>query len=165
MITHKLKMKKMLWLEDQYTDLVDYSSRLGRINFVVDSVNSVTETLEKLKTEEYDIYVFDLKTLPGDDPGWQALDERKREGNPHFDPYLGLELLRFLARARRNRDPLWERIKFDFKRVIVFSVVSDKEISDELESFGIPHQQIIYKSGINLDTLPKLITQIQGENP
>jgi len=161
----QLKMKKMLWLEDQYKDLVDYSSRLGRINYLVDPVKSVSEALEKLKNEEYDVYVFDLKTLPGDDLQWQDLDERKREENPNFDTYLGFELLRFLDNARKNRDPLWEKIKFDFSKVIVFSVVNDKEVFDELESFGIPHQQIIYKSGINLDTLPKLIKQIQGENP
>jgi hypothetical protein len=165
MKTSQLKMKKMLWLEDQYKDLMDYSSRLGRINFLVEPVNSVTGALEKLKNREYDAYVFDLKTLPGDDLQWQELDEKKRQEKPYFDPYLGLELLRFLDNARKNQDPLWEKIKFDFSKVIVFSVVNDKEVFDELESFGIPNQQIIYKSSINLDTLPKLIKQIQGENP
>jgi hypothetical protein len=163
MQTSQLKMKKMLWLEDQYKDLVDYSSRLGRINFLVEPVNSVTGALEKLKNKEYDAYVFDLKILPGDAPKWQELDERKRQENPHFDSYLGLELLRFLDKARKNQDQLWKKIKFDFNKVIVFSVVNDKDVFDELESFGIPQQQIIYKSGINLDTLPKLITQIQGK--
>jgi hypothetical protein len=162
MKTSQIKMKKMLLLEYQYLDLLEYYSRLGRINFMVEPVKSVSEALEKLKNEKYDVYVFDLKILPGDAPKWQELDERKRQENPHFDSYLGLELLLFLDKARKNQDQLWKKIKFDFSKVIVLSLVIDKEVLDELESFGIPHQHIINKSSINLDTLPKLVTEIQN---
>ncbi len=158
------KMKKVLWLEDQYEDLIDYSSPLARINYLVEPVNSVSEALEKLKKEEYDLYIFDLKTIPGDALEWQELDDRKREENPDFDPYLGLELLRYLNNSRKNQDKLWQEIKFDFGKVIVFSVVSDKDIFDELESFGIPDKQIVSKSGSTLDTLAKVIVEIQEGN-
>lgn len=156
-------MKKVLWVEDQFEDLMDYSSRLARIDYLVDPVKSVSEALERLKNQEYAAYIFDLKILPGDDPEWWALDERKRKENPNFDPYLGLELLRFLDKARQVKDDLWEKIKFDFNKVIVFSVVIDKEVYDELQSFGIPEHQIVYKSGSDLDTLAGLIQEMQNE--
>lgn len=160
-------MKKVLWLEDQYKDLMEYSSGLARINYLVDPVRSVSEVLKKMEKDEYEFYIFDLKILPGDDPKWQELDERKREENPHFDPYLGVELLRFLDKARKEKNELWEKIKFDFTKVIVFSVVNDKDIYYELRAFGIPHEQILYKSDSKLDTLKDLIKKMQnqeGEN-
>jgi len=152
-----IEMKKVLWLEDQFEDLIDYASRLSRIDYLVDPVKSVSEALEKLKNEKYDAYIFDLKILPGDDPDWLALDEKKRKENPHFDSYLGVELLRFLHRSRQENSALWQAIGFDFGRVIVFSVVNDKKVYDELESFGIPAEQIVYKSNADLDTLANAI--------
>ena len=156
-------MKKALWLEDQYEDLFEYSSGLARINYLVDKVKSVSAALEKLEKKEYDLYIFDLKILPGEDKEWQALDDRKRQENPHFDPYLGVELLRFLDKARKEQNELWGKIKFDFSKVIVFSVVNDKEVYDEFKSFGIPIDQIIYKSSSDLTTLPRLIKKIDDE--
>lgn len=160
-------MKKALWLEDQYEDLMEYSSGLARINYLVEPVKSVSAALEKLEKEEYDLYIFDLKILPGDDSKWQELDESKREKKPNFDPYLGLELLRFLDKARKEKNELWEKIKIDFSKVIVFSVVNDKNVYYELRAFGIPHEQIVYKSESKLDTLKDLIKKMQnqeGEN-
>ena len=156
-------MKKALWLEDQYEDLFEYSSGLARINYLVDKVKSVSAALEKLEKKEYDLYIFDLKILPGENKEWQELDDKKREENPHFDPYLGLELLRFLDNARKEQNELWGKIKFDFTKVIVFSVVNDKNVYYELRSFGIPHQQIVYKSDSKLDTLRELIEKIQNQ--
>jgi CheY-like chemotaxis protein len=156
-------MKKVLWVEDQFEDLMDYSSRLARIGYVVDPVRSVTDALERLGNQEYAVYIFDLKILPGDDPEWQALDEKKREEKPQFDPYLGLELLRFLDKARQEKDELGKKFKFAFSKVIVFSVVNDKYVYDELESFGIPVQQIVYKSGSDLDTLAEVIREMESE--
>jgi hypothetical protein len=156
-------MEKALWLEDQYEDLFEYSSGLARINYLVDKVKSVSAALEKLEQKEYDLYIFDLKILPGEDKEWQALDDRKRQENPHFDPYLGLELLRSLDKARKEKNELWGKIKFDFTKVIVFSVVNDKDVYYELRALGIPHQQIVYKSDSNLDTLRDLIKKIQSQ--
>jgi len=152
-----VEMKKLLWLEDQFEDLIDYASRLSRIDYLVDPVKSVSEALEKLKKEKYDAFIFDLKILPGNDPDWLALDEKKRKENPHFDPYLGFELLRFLYKAQEENNALWQAMGFDFNRVIIFSVVNDKKIYDELESFGIPSEHIVYKSSADLDTLAKAI--------
>lgn len=158
-----IKMKKVLWLEDQFEDLIDYSSCLDRMNYMVDPVRSVSDALEKLGKEQYDVYVFDLKVLPGDDPKWQALDEGKREKKPQFDPYLGFELLRFLNNAKQRQSEVWKKITFDFSKVIVFSVVNDKEVYDELESFGIPLHQIVYKSSSDLDTLAEVVQEMEGQ--
>lgn len=160
-------MKKVLWLEDQYKDLMEYSSPLARINYLVDPVKSVSEALEKIEKEEYEFYIFDLKILPGENKEWQELDDIKREKNPHFDPYLGLALLRLLDKARQEQNELWKKIKFNFNKVIIFSVVFDKVVYDELESFGIKENQIIYKSDSKLNTIPDLIKKMQnqeGEN-
>jgi len=161
---NEASLKKLLWLEDQYEDLMDYSSRLGRNDFLVDPVRSVSEALKKLKTEKYDIYIFDLKVLPGDDPEWLKIDETKRKEDILHDPCLGLRLLQVLDKNRKENTQLWKEIGFDFKKVIIFSVVNNKKVYDELESFGIPPKQIVNKSGIDLDTLPKLIMEIQKEN-
>ena len=75
-------MKKVLWLEDQFEDLIDYSIRLSRIDYVVAPVKSVSEALERLEKDEFDVYVFDLKVLPGDGRKWQILDEQKRKEHP-----------------------------------------------------------------------------------
>lgn len=155
-----IEMKKALWLEDQFEDLIDYTSRLSRIDYLVDPVKSVSEALEKLQKERYDVYIFDLKILPGDNQEWKDLDESERKAKPYFDPYLGFRLLRFLNKAMQENTPLWQEIHFDFARVIVFSVVSDRILYDELESFGIPPDHIICKSNADLDTLAKTIEEM-----
>ena len=160
---NNIGMKKALWLEDQFEDLIDYASRLARIDYLVDPVTSVSEALEKLKAETYDAFIFDLKILPGDDQKWKDLDESRRKAKPYFDPYLGFELLCYLNQARQENAPLWRKIHFDFARVIVFSVVSDKAVFEELESFGIPPNQMINKSNADLDTLEKAVEEMEKD--
>lgn len=156
-MNENIDMKKVLWLDDEVEDLIMFSSRLSRIDYLVDPVKSVSEALEKLQKERYDAFIFDLKILPGNDPYWLQLDGRKIKENPHFDPYLGFELLRFLDKSRQENSDLWQAIGFDFGRIIVFSVVNDKKVYDELESFGIPADHIVYKSSADLDTLANAI--------
>lgn len=156
-------MKIILWVEDQYEDLMDYSSCLSRMGYGVEPVRSVTEALERLEKEKYEVYVFDLKILPGDDPKWQNLDEQRRKEKPNFDPLLGLELLRSLHNARQEQNEAWEKIAFDFQKVVIFSVVNAPAVSDELETFGIPPRQIVYKSDSDLNTLAEVIKEM--ENP
>jgi hypothetical protein len=42
-------------------------------------------------------------------------------------------------------------------------VVNDKEVYDELESFGIPLIQIVYKSSSDLDTLAEVVQEMEGQ--
>lgn len=154
------KIKKVLWLEDQYEDWSACIGSLFVINVLVDPVKSTSDAMRKLLREKFDVYIVDLKVLPGDDPVWQELDEMKRKENPSFDPYLGIEFLRFLDEEKKMNSELWRKIKFDFNKVIVFSVVNEKKIRTKLISLGIPDSQIVPKSSSDLNTLRELIMKI-----
>jgi len=158
-----MDFKRILWLEDQYEDFIAYRSALYRSGRVTDRVISVSEAVKKLREngKVYTAIIFDIKVLPGSDPDWINFDQQQRKANPHFDPYLGLELLRSLFAPDRARVKLDPPIPLSPKKMIVFSVVYDK--SNEIAALGIPEDQIIYKAHSNLDTLPKLIEKIEEE--
>jgi hypothetical protein len=158
-----MDFKRILWLEDQYEDFAAYRSALYRSGLVTDRVRSVSEAVKKLgdNGKEYTAIIFDLKVLPGSDPNWINFDRRQKKADPHRDPFLGLELLRSLFtpdRAKINLDP---PIQLSPKKIIVFSIFSDK--TQEIANLGVPEEQIIYKAHSNLDTLPKLIEKIEEE--
>lgn len=157
-----IEMKRILWMDDQYEDLFGYAGRLLITGYLIEPVKSVTAALEKLKKERYDAYIFDLKVFPGDDPKWQELEERKPKENPACVPYLGLELLRFLSRVQSENSDQWEKINFDFNKVIIFSVACERNVCDELESFGISNHQILNKFISDLDTLPQLLEEMNS---
>jgi hypothetical protein len=156
-----MEIKRVLWLEDQYEDFAPYLITLSRAGYLVDTVRSVSEAEQKLREEDYIAAIFDIKVLPGDDENWIDLDEKKRQENPNFDSYLGLELLYSLFNPQQASVKLDPPIKINPKKVIVFSVVYDKV--DEITSLGIPKEQIIYKSVGDITTLPRLIRNIHNE--
>jgi len=158
-------MKKILWMDDQFEDLFDYAARLFRTGYLLVPVKSVSEALEKLEEEKYDAYIFDLKVFPGDNLEWQVMEERKLNEDTRFAPFLGLELLRFLHKAKAENTNLWKKFEFDFKKVIIFSVASDKCICEELGTFGIPYYQVLNKSLSDLDTLPELVESATNDYP
>lgn len=156
-----MKIDKVLWLEDQQSDFKLNTGALFRAGYIVDIVESVSEALEKLRREKYIAMIFDLKVLPGEDTQWIELDEKKQVEKPNFDSNLGLELLYSLFNHRDARIKLDTPIKINPKKIIVFSVVYDK--AEDISAFGVPPDQIIYKSFSNLETLPRLIKRIQNE--
>ena len=87
----------------------------------------------------------------------------KRNQMPHFDSYLGLELLRSIFNPTEAEIKLDHPIKLDPKKVIVFSVVNDDNVHEELISFQIPEKQIVYKSDSTSRTLPALLEEMQNE--
>lgn len=153
--------KKILWLEDQYEDFSAYRSALYRAGYLVDFVNSVSDAEKKIREKKYLTYIFDIKVLPGNSEKWINLDKKKRKKYPNFDSYLGLELLHSLFDSDKAKIKIKPPIKIDPKKIIVFSVVYDK--IEEISSFGIPEDQIVYKSTADLNTLPKLIKKIENE--
>lgn len=154
-------IKKILWLEDQYDDFRTYRSSLYRAGYVVEFVASVSDAVEKLKKDVgYRAFIFDIRVLPGKNKAWIELDKQKREENPNFGSNLGFELLYSLFAPDKARVKLDPPIIIDSKKVIVFSVVYDK--NEEFKSFGIPEEQIINKSAADLSTLPELIKKIDG---
>lgn len=152
-------IKKILWLEDQYKDFSAYRSALFRAGYLVEFVPSVSETVEKLRKNEYVAIIFDIKVLPGNDQEWIELDKKKRDEYPNFDSYLGLELLYSIFNPGDAKVKLNPPIFIDPRKVIVFSVVYDK--NKEISSLGVPEHQVIYKSSSDLSTLPKLIEKIE----
>jgi hypothetical protein len=156
-----MDIPKILWLEDQHEDFDAYKSALFRSGFLVDYVKSVSEAEKKLREENHIAVIFDIKVLPGDDEKWIQFDNQEKEKNPDFDSYLGLELLRSLFNSPKARVIIEPPIKINPEKVIVFSVVYDK--TEEILSFGVPGDQIVYKSNGDLNTLPRLIKGIQGE--
>lgn len=153
-----MEIKKILWLEDEGENFSAYRSTLFRAGYLVDVVESISDAIKKLREENYVAVIFDIKVLPGDDPGWIALDQQKLKENP--DSYLGLELMCSLFKPEKANVPINPPIRLDPKKVIVFSVVFDK--GEEIASFGIPDYQRLYKSSTDPKTLLKVIESIQN---
>jgi hypothetical protein len=152
-------INKILWLEDQHEDFGSYLSALYRAGYIVDTVQSVSDAVMKMRDKVFMAYVLDIKVLPGDDEEWITLDRQKREENPNFDSYLGLELMRSLFNPEQARVKINPPIILDRQRVFVLSVVVDRP--EEVSSLGIPADHIIYKSVCDLDTLPRLLERIE----
>jgi hypothetical protein len=157
-----MELKKVLWLEDQFEDLRAYRSELFMADYLVDCVASVSETIEKLRTEEYVASIFDIKVIPGEFREWIELDKRKRKEKPDFDPNLGFELLKSIFTPENAEIKLEPPLKLNPWKVIVLSVVFTN--TDDIEAMGIPVDQIIYKANIALDTIPRLIEKIEKRN-
>ena len=155
-----MEIKKVLWLEDQDDKFASFRGALFREGVIVDIVQSVSAAVEKLNEEDYTAVIFDIKVLPGDNEKWIKLDEKKREKNPNMGSSLGLELLYSLFAPDKARVKLESPIKIDPRRIIVFSVVYDKD--EEIEALGIPPNQIINKSQADLSTLPNMIKNIEN---
>lgn len=154
-----MEIKKVLWLEDQDNKFASFRGALFREGYIVDIVQSVSAAVQKLGKEEYTAVIFDIKVLPGDNEKWIKLDETKRREDPNMGSSLGLELLYSLFAPDKAKVKLEPPIKVDPRRIIVFSVVYDKD--EEIEVLSIPTDQIINKSTANLSTLPTLINQIE----
>lgn len=154
-----MEIPKVLWIEDQHEDFDSYNSVLFRAGYLVDYVKSVSEAERKLREDDYAAVICDIIVLPGDDPKWIELDNKKRKENPYFDSYLGLELLRSLFHSPDARVTIKPPIEINPKKIIVFSVVYDK--TEVISSLGIPGEQIIYKAESNVDTLPRVIEKIK----
>jgi len=150
----------VLWLDDQIEGLKSYRMPLIRAGYFVDYVKSVSDAINKLRAKEYAVFVCDIKVLPGKDKNWIDLDEKKQVDHPNFDSYLGIELLRSLFTPESARIKLTPPIDINPTRVIVLSVVCDS--IGEITAFGIPRDQIVYKSTLDFSTLPKLIEKVQS---
>lgn len=156
----EMKMKKVLWLEDQYEDFSAYRSGLYMADYWTDCIKSVSEMVCKLREEKFVAAIFDLKVLPGESKEWIDLDKRKQEENTIIVPNLGFDLLKSIFTPEKAEVKLEPPIKLDPRKVIVFSVVYD--YTYEFSAMGIPTDQIVYKANSDMNTLPKLIKKIEG---
>jgi hypothetical protein len=128
---------RALWIEDgARSELSHLSGPVlydGRIELVL--AEDLTTAVEYLLEEEFDAVVVDVRLPPGDDPYWK--EQHRRAGRDKVHAQLGLQLLRWLLDAEDKpglaSPPSW----LDAKRIAVFSVDTESEISGTLNDLGI----------------------------
>jgi CheY-like chemotaxis protein len=159
-----MNLKKILWLEDESENFSAFRSALFRAGYLVDTVKSVSDAVKKLKKakENYAVVIFDIKVLPGDAPDWIKIDRENIDENRSSDSYLGLELLYSLFNSPIAKVKIEPSVKIDPKKVIVFSVVSNR--TEDIAALGIPEYQILYKSTSDPKNLLQLIKNILSKN-
>jgi hypothetical protein len=165
-------LKEVLWLEDQYLDLVAYLCPLFQAGYAVDTAESVSEAVKRLQTKEYYAAIFDLNVGAGDDVKWRALEHELREQEPYRDPHLGFWLLRAMyypvtqPLLPKNVWPIEIEIvnKLPPTRIGVFTIVHDNIIWGEItesSKIGIPIKQVVRKQTGDLAILKKLVENMR----
>ena len=125
-------------------------------------INKAVDKVRKQEVVTNPILIKSKYVLLKNESNLTVEQQKKREENPQFDTYLGVELLRHIFQAKEKQNELWQTIHFDFRKVIIFSVVNNKDIYEELISFGIPEEQILYKPSSDLDTLAEAIEEMES---
>ena len=128
---------RALWIEDgARSELSHLSGPVlydGRIELVL--AEDLTTAVEYLLEEEFDAVVVDVRLPPGDDPYWK--EQHRKAGRDKVHAQLGLQLLRWLLESTDKpglaTPPSW----LDAKRIAVFSVDTESEISGTLNDLGI----------------------------
>ena len=112
-------MAKILWIEDEAKDqLIEYLAPLIHDGHVVDIAEDATEAYFHLLESRYDVIIFDLLIKSGADFGMN-------------EQYPGLALLQRIFKDEHNK------LGLDTKRIMIFSVVTSREIIKEIKEMGI----------------------------
>ena len=136
-------MKKILWIEDEgTTSLLEYKRPLVRAGYSVDIANTITDGIHLLTESIYDVLIFDLIIQCGD--SFKTKEE-----------YPGLEFIRRI----KNNQISNIATDYDTSYFIVFSVVTDKKIMDDLNSLGV--HEIVNKSMNRISDLKKVVEKIR----
>lgn len=131
----------VLWIED--TALQDLSALSAPVRmdgrFKLDQAESATEGLSRLREQEYDVVIVDIRLPPGEDPGWIQLHRKRRARG--VAARLGLELLYVMLRnaaaapeVRRGGEGLrW----LTASSIGVLTVESQRELATDMTTLGI----------------------------
>jgi CheY-like chemotaxis protein len=157
-----MAINKVLWLEDHQNDFGAYMTKLFKASYAVDAVESAAEAVMKLRNDDYIAFIVDIKVPPGEDKEWIELDKKKQRENPEINSHLGLELLHALFNPYQTNIKLAPPIKIDPKKIIVLTVVLDKD--REISALGIPSEQILHKSSSDSKTLLQMVQDIHKRN-
>ncbi len=112
-------MAKILWIEDEARDqLIEYVAPLMRNGHTIELVEDASEGYQRIKESDYDVVIFDLLIKAGEN------FEMKTK-------YPGLDLLIKLFDEKNHE------IKLDKRKVLVFTVVTNKDIIDQIKNLGI----------------------------
>ncbi len=137
-------MAKILWIEDEARDqLLEYIGPLMRAGHTIDIVEDASEGQMKLKETLYDVVIFDLLIKAG--PDFKMEDE-----------YPGLSLLKKLFTEGK------EEIDIDKDRIMVFTVVMNKNILQQINELGI--HRIKMKERMETTRLKSLVDEILEKN-
>lgn len=117
-------MAKILWVEDEARDqLIEYVGPIMRDGHTIDIVEDATEGYQRLMESTYQVIIFDLLIKAG--IGF------KRE-----DQYPGLTLLKKIFNIENKE------INIDKNSVMVFTVVTNPDIIQQIQDLGITNIQV-----------------------
>jgi hypothetical protein len=164
--------REILWLEDQYLDLVAYLNPLFQAGYAVDTAETVSEAVERLRLKKYYAAIFDLNVGAGDDVRWRKLEQEIQVHEPYRDPHLGLWLLRALYYpvTQEGISPaVWPipvgQVNAPLQsRVGVFTIVRDDDVWGEImdpNKINIPRKQVVSKQTGDLAILKSLIEKME----
>ncbi|NOZ62285.1 MAG: hypothetical protein GXO74_11435 [Calditrichaeota bacterium] len=137
-------MARILWIEDEAKDqLIEYVAPLLRAGHFVELVGDASEAYQRLNEARFDVIIFDLLIGIGDD--FVADTD-----------YPGLDLLIKLFRDD-SKAP-----RIDKNRVIVFTVVTNPNIIDEIKNLGI--QNIKTKQQMHRTMLMRFVEEVLAKN-
>lgn len=137
-------MAKILWIEDEARDqLIEYVAPLMRNGHAIELVEDASEGYQRIKESEYDVVIFDLLIKAGDDFKMET-------------KYPGLDLLKKLFDEKNHE------IKLDKKKVLVFTVVTNKKIIEQIKNLGITRIKV--KERMEKTRLKSFVDEILSEN-
>jgi len=132
-------MAKILWVEDEARDqLIEYIGPLMRDGHTIDIAEDASEGYIRLQENDYDVVIFDLLIKAGID---FEMEEK----------YPGLSLLKRLFGSNETKI-------IEIEKVMVFTVVNDKSIVDEIHDLGI--QNIQFKERMEKIMLKRYVDEI-----
>lgn len=134
--------KRILWIEDEgKIELIQYKPPLVRGGYAVDIASNATEAVQLLREKKYDAIIFDFIIPPHGD------EFKTDEG------YVGFELLKRLVNGK-----IKDVDKYEPAQLMVFTVVNDTEIHNEIKELGI--KTILVKRLNELDDLKNCVDEL-----
>ena len=152
-------MYRVLWIEDEAeTQLRNFMHPVIMAGHVIEFVTNVTDAILRMSQEAYDLIILDLIVNAGPDKRWKEIDKDPEEDK---NSYLGLQLLRAVFDREASRiDVQVPPEHVSPQKFAIFTIVQDKEIHDEIASFGIT--ALYSKRRSNLYTLMQIIEEQLG---
>lgn len=129
-------MVRILWIEDEgNTDLIQFKQPLVEAGYAVDVAETAAEAFDVLNSMEYDVYIVDL-LLP------------QEGGLKGYIELPGVEILKKMVK----------KFKVNSDKIMVFTVVNDKEVHEEIRNLGV--KKIIVKGLHPIDFLKKEVDKM-----
>lgn len=146
-----MSQKRILWIDDESDGpLVERKNRLESTGFRLINAYNATEAENLIKSEDYDLYLVDIRLKPGDDDKWLSKYGAQNER-------LGIELLELIL----------IKLNGDYTKIIIYTIETWEDIEPLFLTLGkqLEKQHYLNKNENNhLRSLVKFIGKILG-NP